>query len=165
MYKIRDNFHTDSLKKIYLSIVYPHVLYRCALWGGAFKTLIESLFVAPQKWLRVMYRRRRYDHTNPFFFRDVELLKLSDIIDLQTTLFFHEALNTFPMYCKFQVITCNDTSRQNLRLLSCRTSHAQQSILVRGARHWNQLPHHIKNAISRGCLKNNMKIVLLSKYN
>ena len=82
------------------------------------------------------------------YFRDVKLLKLSDVIDLQTTLFVHGALNTFPMDCKVQVIARNDTSRQNLRLPLCRTSHAQQSILVRGARHWNQLPHHIKNATS-----------------
>ena len=48
-----------------------------------------------------MYRRRRYDHTNPIF-RAVKLLKLSDVIDLQTTLFVHEALSSFPIDCKVQ---------------------------------------------------------------
>ena len=48
VYEIRDNIHTESLKRIYLSTVYSHLLYCCAVCGETFKTPIESLFVAPQ---------------------------------------------------------------------------------------------------------------------
>lgn len=45
IYRIRGLVNHDSVRQLYLSLAYPHLLYCCALWGGAFKTLIDSLFV------------------------------------------------------------------------------------------------------------------------
>lgn len=48
-YKIRNNLTVDCLKLLYMSIVYPHLLYCSAIWGGAFSTLIDGIFVAQKK--------------------------------------------------------------------------------------------------------------------
>ena len=163
-YKIRDYLNTDNLKQIYFSLAYPHLLYCCAVWGGACKTFIESLFVSQKKMMRAMYFQQRFDHTNHLF-RDNNLLKLIDIIELQTILFVHSAINLFPLDCNFQFISRNNRTRQNLRIPLCRTNHSQQSILVRGARSWNNLPNNVKIDISRNSLKKIVKQNLLSKYN
>ena len=163
IYRIRENIHEDSLKQIYFSLAYPHIIYCCAIWGGAFKTYIDSLFIAQKKILRVTYHRQRYDHTHPIF-RDQKLLKLSDIIDLQTLSFVHGALTTFPINCKFESISRSSSSRRNLRIPLCRTSHAQQSIAVRGARCWNKLPDNLKIVASRACLKTRIKNTIQAKY-
>lgn len=43
MYRTRNYMNTESRKQIYLSLGYPHLLYCCALWGGAYVTFINSL--------------------------------------------------------------------------------------------------------------------------
>ena len=37
LHKIRNNITIDSLRQIYLSIAYPHLLYCSAVWGGTFR--------------------------------------------------------------------------------------------------------------------------------
>ena len=52
IYRIRDYVDKDSLRQIYLSLAYPHLLYCCALCGGAYKTFIDNLFVEQKKLIR-----------------------------------------------------------------------------------------------------------------
>ena len=97
LYKIRYSMNTDFLRHIYLSLVYPHLLYCSALWEGAYKTFLDSLFVCQ----KLLFNKQRYDHTSPLL-KEFKLSKLHDIIYLQTGLFVHGALYTFPLDCGFQ---------------------------------------------------------------
>ena len=101
LYKIRYSMNTDCLRHKYLSLVYPHLLYCSALWGGAYKTFLDSLFVCQKKLLRTMFNKQQYDHTSPLF-KEFKLLKLHDIIYLQAGLFVHGAFHTFPVDGGFQ---------------------------------------------------------------
>ena len=102
-----------------------------------------------------MYHRQRYDHTHPIF-KDHRILKIHDIINLKSILFVHGAINTYPIDCKFEVIPRTIGNSYNFRIPLCRTTHAQQSIRVRGARFWNKLPDDLKNTTSRACLKSQL---------
>ena len=144
IFRLRNCISTNCLRQIYLSLIYPHMLYCCAIWGGTYKTLIDSLYITQKKLLRIMSFKRKYDHTNHLY-RDFRILKLPDIIQLQTNLFVHKSIHTYPTDTGFKSLTHNITSRRQhrLRLPLCRTSHAQQSILFRGSRNWNNLPNNL----------------------
>ncbi len=132
IYRLREIVNNFSLKHTYFSLAYPHLLYCCALWGGSYKTYIDNLFVEQNKLIRVMSRRQGYDHGDPLFIT-FNLLKLPDIMHLQTCLFVHRALHSYPSYNDFLKMD-NSSARtyNNLRIPLCRTSHAQQNIRFRG---------------------------------
>ena len=166
LYKIRNNVTIDCLKLIYRSTVYPHLIYCSAIWGGAFKILLDGLFVAQKKIIRVMFYKSRYDHTNSLF-SDHNLLKVPDIISLQTCIFVFKSIHIYPNNTTYELLShnVNNTRRPNdLRLPLCRTVHAQRNVSVRGAREWNSLPHETKSLTSINLFKNKIKSSLLQNY-
>lgn len=90
IFRIRNCLNSKCLRQIYYTLVYPHLTYCCGIWGGAYCTLINNLFITQKKLLRLMYFKGRYDHTNSIF-KDAGLLKVPDIINLQTSLFVHKS--------------------------------------------------------------------------
>ena len=161
LYNIRDYMDHETLKLIYYSLAYSHIIYCCAVWGGAFKTLITGLFTVQKKMLRVMFRRQRYDHTGPLF-NNYQLLSVQDIINLRTCIFVYKSIHLFPIDCMFQTMSRDSSRSQNFRVPLCRTSHAQQSVLVRGCRLWNQLPEDIKCSNTIDTFKRKLKNQLLN---
>ncbi len=166
IYKLRNCLNQESIKIIYFSLVYPNLFYCSAIWGGAYHTYIQSLFTTQKKLLRVMFHCNRYDHTNPYFAQH-KLLKLPDIITLQTCLFVYSTIKNNYSGTEYHIISHNTATRRlhMLRLPLCRTSHSQQSVLVRGARQWNSLSDHLRLAPSRHCFKYRLKQTLLTTYN
>lgn len=170
LYKIRNSLTQDSIKTIYYSLAYPHFIYCSAVWGGAYNTYTQTLFTTQKKLLRVMFHGHRFAHTNPYFAQH-KLLKLPDIIKLQTGLFIYNSLKCNPSSPDPNpdlVIISNDPNTRRpltLRMPLCRTAHAQQSVLVRGAREWNSLPDHLKLAPSKYAFKHRLKLLFLSSYN
>lgn len=165
LYRIREFMDEKSIRQIYFSLAYPHLVYCCAIWGGAFKSFIDNLFIEQKKLLRIMSGRQRYDHTHPLFLH-YKLLKLPDLVSLYTCLFVHTALHSSPVHLNFNIIDRGNSRRgNNLRIPLCRTNHAQQSPLFRGPKLWNQLPQNITSCISRPQFKNKLKNILLEKYN
>lgn len=55
MYRIKGYLNINSRKQIYLSLGYSHLLDCCAIWGGAYVTSINSLFVEQEKVIRVVF--------------------------------------------------------------------------------------------------------------
>ena len=90
-----------------------------------------------------MYHRRPYDHTNSIF-KEEKLLKLKDVIALQTGLFVYRSMNVYTVDIGFRELP-QSRRFHKLRISLCRTTHAQQNILVRGARFWNELASEIVN--------------------
>ena len=165
LYRLRHYLNVKCLLQVYFTLIYPHLLYCSSLWGGAYKTFIDSLFISQKKLLRVMFFKNRYDHTISIF-RDFKLLKLPDIILLQTNLFVHKSIHSLPLDLGFRAIPYNVTRRpHDLRIPLCRTSHAQQSILSRGTKSWNNLPEHFITDENLKSFKRNLIKSMLDKYN
>ena len=45
IYRLRYFLNVDCLRQIYHSLIYPHFLYCSVIWGRAYKTYIDNLFV------------------------------------------------------------------------------------------------------------------------
>ena len=164
LYKIRNLCDLTTLKLIYYSLAYPHFIYCSAIWGGANKTDIDSLFLQQKKLIRVITLSNKYTHTNPLFI-DLQLLKTQDIITYQTLLFVYKSLNNLHADNSFHTTGHSIHTRQasNLSIPFCKTSHAQQSVLTRGRRLWNQLPEQNTNKPFNS-FKMSIKISMKNSY-
>ena len=78
IYRLRYYLNEKCLRLIYFSLIYPHLHYCCAIWGGAYTTYVNSLLLSQKKILRVMYFKSRYSHTMELF-RKHKLLRIQDI--------------------------------------------------------------------------------------
>ena len=164
IYKVRNYLTSNCLKTVYLSLAYPHFLYGSVIWGGTFHTYLNNLFVTQKKMLRVMACRDRYAHTDPLF-KHFGLLKLFDIIALQTNIFVYKSLYVTEIECNFRIIQNPQTRRQNrLQLPLHRTSHSQRYLSYRGAHQWNQLSDDIRNSNSVNVFKKKIKHMYLNRY-
>ena len=166
LYKIRNSITTDCMKLIYMSTVYPQLLYCSAIWGGAYKTVLDNLFVSQKKVIRIMFFKSKYDHTDPLF-ADNRLLKVPDIISLQTCIFVFKCLHIYPSVTTYELLSNNPDSRRpyDLRVPLCHTVQAQRGVSVRGVRAWNALPHHAKSSTSVLILKSTIKSSLFNTDN
>ena len=127
------------MRQIYLSLIYPHLQYCSAIWGGAYTTYIDNLLVSQKKILRIMFFKSCYAHTKELF-RDYKLLTIPNIIRVQTSLFIHKSLHSLNTDQSFTLFPHNATRRPfHLRLPLCRISHSKRSILSRCSQ-WNALP-------------------------
>lgn len=164
MYKIRSYLNENSLRQLYFTLIYPYFYYCSAIWGGAYKTYADSLFVTQKKLLRIMYFKNRYEHTHCLF-KESRILKLHDVIYLQTSLFVHKALYTCTLYHGYTPLPYTATRRpKQLRAPLCRTSHAQQSVLTRGTRIWNTLPNHLLDVPTKNYFKCTLVASIFEKY-
>ena len=112
-----------------------------------------------------MYFRSKYEHTNPLF-NEYNLIKLHDIIQLQTCLFVYKSLYIFHVNTTFHFLSHNINTRRPLdvKIPQCRTVHAQRSVSVRGARSWNNLSHDCKSINSVNALKTKLKHLYFVTY-
>lgn len=75
----------NTLRMLYCSIILPYFNYCAEIWGNAYKTTLMPLILLQKRVIRIINKAGYRDHTNPLFIRS-RLLKLKDIIDLQTLL-------------------------------------------------------------------------------
>ena len=115
--------------------------------------------------MRVISHSQRYDHTDPLF-KNYKMLKVSDLIKLQTLLFLHKALYSSEIGSNFHFLNVTPNSRRpnDVKVPWCRTSHSQRYVAFRGPYQWNQLPENIKNVRSYCIFKRNVKEFLFSNY-
>lgn len=165
LYRIRNWVTLDCLKLIYYSTAYQYLIYCSSIWGGAYSTLVEKLFVAQKKLMRIMFHKSRFDHTDPIFCAH-NILKVPDLIALQTCIFVFKSLNIYPNNNTYKLLSQNVNSRRpnDLRVPLCRTVHAQRSVSVRGVTIWNDLPQQTKVLMSFYSFKNNIKRSLIKNY-
>ena len=165
IYRVRNFINCDCLRQIYLSIAYPHMTYCSSVWGGSIKTHLNDITIAQKKLIRIMFHKQRYAHTNPLF-DQYKLLKFQDRVYLQTCLFIYKPLHNYPIGNDFIYLSHNTDTRRprDLRLPLCRTTHAQQNILFRGAKLWNQLLDHMKNITTLNSFKHKSKLKIFENY-
>ena len=82
LYNIRNKITIEVARTIYFAIAYPYLNYCTVLWGGAYQTSINKLFITQKKLVRCILRKRRDAPSNPLF-RQLNFLKVGEIIKSQ----------------------------------------------------------------------------------
>ena len=168
IYKVRDSLNISSLKQIYYSLVYPHLIYCAAIWTGANKTNLNVLELAQKRILRIINYKSYNDHTSPLF-KEHNMLKFIDIMHLQTCVFVYKDLNgmspsSVSCFSRLSHGVNTRGGRTTLALPQCRTSHAQSRLAYRGAKAWNSLNSSLTQTPSVASFKKTMKTKYIADY-
>ena len=63
MYRIRSCVDNSTLKMIYNSLIYPHLLYGIPIWGNADNTHLNPLLILQKKAVRLIVNKDKNIHT------------------------------------------------------------------------------------------------------
>ena len=145
-------FPKHILKTLYLTLVYPYIIYCNIIWGSASKTAIRPLILLQKKCLRIICKANYLDHTDPLF-SETKLLKVTQIFKLNCAQFIYKCYNTnlFPDF-RSKLVLQNEIHNYNTRgntlirspyerLVLCRNSFFYTGISI-----WNNIPPEIKDA-------------------
>ena len=129
-----------TLVALFYSNFYSHLTYCNIMWGCASVTILHELLVLQKRASRIINKSDYLSHTSPIF-KDLALLKLSDINFYCTVLFVYKCKhNRLPLVCS-QFLTANNyiaDSRYNLRSVNeyiipfSRTNMRTKCMNVRG---------------------------------
>ena len=70
------------LKTLYYCLVYPYLHYCIIVWGSTYKTNLRRLVSLQKRVIRIISKSTFDSHSDPIF-KELELLKLSDIRQLE----------------------------------------------------------------------------------
>ena len=190
MYKLRPFVNVNTMKSVYYSIIYPHLIYGLQVWGSAFITDLEKMNIVQKKAVRMItsndsYLSQGYGlcHTVSLFLK-LEFLKISDIYNLQISNFIFDCLNGYAPSQFNSWFTLNSTipdhhTRSNVQLQSnnvinttnlfipfARTTHyGKKSIKVYGPKIWNEIPNNIQAIKSKKGFLHKLKQYYIANYN
>ena len=196
--KLRQYLEPQMLKNVYYCLVYSHLSYGIEVWGSASITRLKKLIILQKKAARILSGTKYFQiHGESYgplpssepLFKNLKLLKLSDIFQLNVAKFVFETLlfespqnfwNWFT-YChnthsyatsSASVIECTDYFDIGT-VVSTHTLRVQKSKLVKfggrlikvmGPLIWNKLPNDIQDATSVNSFKDKVKSFYISQY-
>jgi len=193
MRRIRKNVSDKTLKLIYHSLIYPHLLYGVSVWGNADNTHLDSLLVLQKKAVRIIVNKDHYiqsifelpgdpvtywivdsfekEHSSPIF-NELNILKMHDIFNASILNFVYDSIkklnpHQFHDYFHYPANTYNTAAnrRGNLNTPVVRTvTYGLKSIKYTGCMLWNELPDAIRNSLSKKVFNKAVKKHLISKY-
>ena len=133
--RCRNILSNDILLTMYFSLIYPYLIYCCIVWGGASATALSKLQVLQNRAVRLITRSPFQSSADPLF-KQLRLLKLTDIRKLQIVLFMYKSKNLLLPnsclgYCLINNrISYNMRNSQDFLTPSFRTNIREQSISI-----------------------------------
>ena len=155
------------LKTLYYCLVYPYLHYCIIVWGSTYKTNLRRLaFVSLQKRvLRIISKSTFDSHSDPIF-KELELLKLSDIRLLELGKLTHSLLpSKFNNYFSLnnQVHSYATRYANDFHLPFCRTNLRKFSVSSQQPT-YNSIENDIKESNSLHLFKTKLKKKLYMNY-
>ena len=85
--------HLDTQLHILLNnaLVLPYITYCLVIWGSNYQSNLRPIITAQKRAFRLVAGAGRLAHTSPLF-RELKILKLTDLLKYQMILIFHEKL-------------------------------------------------------------------------
>ena len=193
MYRIRPYVNDKTLKMIYNSLLYPHLLYGIPIWGNADNIHIKSLLTLQKNAVRIISNKLTNIYTtfklpgNPDtlwlvdsfvkepslpIFKNLNILKIYDIFKAETLKFVFDSVNKlnptqFHDYFHFPLNIHNTAANRkgNLDTPLVRTvTYGIKSIKYNGCTLWNDLPVIIRNTPSKKVLNKQLKEHFINTY-
>ena len=185
LYKIRPYVSQKIMISLYNSLVYPHLIYAIHVWGSTFKTNLNSLVVLQKKVVRLItyndgwpVQGYKLAPSSPLF-RELEILKISEIFKHQISKFIHNCINNKPIQFKDWFLFTTEMHRYytrsnasfnpttsvvekktgNIYIPYARTTnYGQKSIKIQGSKIWNEIPFGLRNITSKILFAKSLKL-------
>lgn len=165
--RCKKNLMRSSLKTIYLSFIYSHLIYCIHVWGSSCKTNMTPLFILQKRAIRVI-TSSKYDCPSDPLFRSLGLLNLYNMYIYSVSLFMfkyhfgysHSTINEL-FVSNITVHHINTRQRDNLHIPICRNNILYNSITYKGVVIWNFIRNKfvISNNIYK--FKKDLKLYLI----
>ena len=84
--KIRHFVNNSILYQLYYSLIYPLLTYGLLVWGNTYHTTLKPIITLQKRALRIITYSKPDKHSEPLF-KQVELLKLVDLVVFHSALF------------------------------------------------------------------------------
>ena len=173
-FKIRNLLPLDVLICLYNALFLSFLQYGLIVWGQTYASYIEPVFRLQKKAIRAISFQPRLSPSLPIF-KDLKLLKLSDIFELRLLTFVFDSVNKTSPECFHNFFVFNSSVHQYCTrqasqgdLYLTRQNSLQyglKSLRYLGAKLWNTLPAELRNAPSKISFKAKLKTYLLNKVN
>ena len=167
LFQLKNKINTSVAKLIYNSIAQPHLLYCSVIWSSAFSTNLNCLRIIQKKLVRFIMKRRRNEHTNPLF-KQLQILKLDDLFNLNTLKFVYKSVNNLihsPItYVAREIGAYNLRNPPAMIVPACRSTQSTLFVHARGATLWNELAVEIRNSQSLQSFNRKLKTRYLELY-
>ena len=170
-YKIQNKVSDDVKLMLYKTLILPHMMYCCSIWGNNYKTRLKHLIVLQKRLLRVIASVSYYAHTTSLFFK-YGCLKFEDLVKYCTNKIVFKAYhNMLPRNMQL-LFTKSDqihmyVTRQKLNMYKkyVRTNIKTMSLSVTGVKCWNELDNDIKLCNNCRLFNSNLKYFYINRYN
>ena len=169
--KLRHFVNLASLVQVYYSIIYSFLTYGIIVWGNTYSSNLQPLIILQKKAIRIITFSDFRAHTSPIF-KQLSLLKLCDVVELQTALFMYQynkgilpdLFTDFftPVRSKHQYQTrlaCKST----FSLPTTRTNYGIFNIRFYGSKVWNSIDEPLKS-MTANQFKLNLKKQFIAQY-
>ena len=171
LFKLRHYLTLKQLIQLYYSLIYPFLTYGLITWGNTYTSSLQPLISLQKKVMRVI-TFSRFDAPSEPLFKKHRLLKLTDLVYFQNSLFmFDYHSNILPSTFGNYFVLINMRHNYSTRLASTssyclpivRTNYGKFSLRFQGQKIWNDLDERIKSA-SRTIFKNEIINSILNCY-
>ena len=173
-FKIRNLLPLDVLLCLYNALFLSFLQYGLIVWGQTFASYIDPIFKLQKKAVRAISFQPRLSPSFPIF-KDLKLLKLSEIFELRLLTFVYDSVNKTSPCCfhdfflfssSVHQYSTRQASQGDLYLYRMNSlQYGLKSIRYLGAKLWNTLPVDLRNAPSKVSFKKQLKLHLLNTVN
>ena len=154
----------ETVQKMYLGIVEPHVRYCYSVWGCSGDKILQKLQKIQNRAARIV-TNSPFDKASLPLISQLGWLNIREIIDFESATMVYKSLHGLaPPYmqdmfhklsdCRKRVLRSTET---DLEIPRYKTSNGQHSFSYRRVTVWNQLSPKIKTAPSLAIFKNRLK--------
>ena len=158
--------------QVYYSIIYSFLTYGIIVWGNTYSSNLQPLIILQKKAIRIITFSDFRAHTSPSF-KQLSLLKLCDVVELQTALFmyqynkgiFPDLFTDFftPVRSKHQYQTRLLACKSTFSLPTTRTNYGIFNIRSYGSKVWNSIDEPLKS-MTANQFKLNLKKQFIAQY-
>ena len=143
--KLRYLVSQQVLVPLYYTLIYPFLTYSLITWGNTYPTTLQLLITLQKKAVRIITFSDFNSHSSPLF-RKLGLLKLGDLIYLDSALFMHDYYsnrlpsafnNFFKSINKVHQYATRLASKKSYYLPKARTNYGKFIVRFSGAKLWN----------------------------
>ena len=168
--KIRYFVPSHTLKTLYDSLIHSKLSYCNIIWGNAFPSYLNRLYVLQKKAIRIITNSSYCAHSK-ILFSKLKILTIFDTFKFQVGMFMYRYINrllprNFDVYFKFNsdIHTHNTRFSEHLRTNFSSTEISRRLFINTGVSIWNSLHRTLKDAKSIFSFKTKFKSHLLSDY-
>ena len=169
--KLRHFVHVQALIQVYYSVIFPYLTYGLTIWGHTYESNLKPLVTLQKKAVRIITFSGFREHTSPLF-KQLNLLKFTDIVYLKTAMFLHDYFNGklpeifdnfFSEISNIHQYNTRLASRSTYSLPQIRTNYGKYNIKYKGPQIWNDIDESIKT-LSLFDFKRTFKNKLIFNY-